>query len=123
MLTAAGGGRKALPELVLPFQLPFTDVRPDMPMLDNASVQAAMAMGASETSSLDTGSDSDDYSVMSDESDLDSEAEESRREARRRRREPATIEESLVLLQSLRQSRLSHLSRCLRPSASAFDQA
>ncbi|SAM59348.1 uncharacterized protein UBRO_01088 [Ustilago bromivora] len=115
MLTAAGGGRKALPELVLPFQLPYTDIRPEMPMLDNASVQAAMAMGASETSSLDTGSDSDDYSVMSDDSDLDSEAEESRREARRRRREPATIEESLVLLQSLRQSRLSHLSSLLTP--------
>ncbi|GAC99466.1 hypothetical protein PHSY_007067 [Pseudozyma hubeiensis SY62] len=115
MLSAAGGGRKALPELVLPFQLPFVDVRPDIPMLDNASLQAAMAMGASETSSLDTGSDSDDYSVQSDDSDLDSEAEESRREARRRRREPATIEESLVLLQSLRQSRLSHLSSLLTP--------
>ncbi|SPO20400.1 uncharacterized protein UTRI_00797_B [Ustilago trichophora] len=115
MLTAAGGGRKALPELVLPFQLPYTDVRPEMPMLDNASVQAAMAMGASETSSPDTASDSEDYSVMSDDSDLDSEAEENRREARRRRREPATIEESLVLLQSLRQSRLSHLSSLLTP--------
>ncbi|CBQ68129.1 conserved hypothetical protein [Sporisorium reilianum SRZ2] len=115
MLTAAGGGRKALPELVLPFQLPFAEIRPEMPILDNASVHAAMAMGASETSSLDTGSDSDDYSVLSDDSDLDSEAEESRREARRRRREPATIEESLVLLQSLRQSRLSHLSSLLTP--------
>ncbi len=80
MLAAAGGGRKAVPELVLPFQLPFVDVRPEMPMLDNASVHAAMAMGASETSSPDTGSDSDDYSVLSDASDLDSEAEESRRE-------------------------------------------
>ncbi|CDU23341.1 uncharacterized protein SPSC_01970 [Sporisorium scitamineum] len=115
MLTAAGGGRKALSELVLPFQLPFAEIRPEMPMLDNASVQAAMAMGVSETSSLDTGSDSDDYSVLSDDSDLDSEAEESRREARRRKREPATIEESLVLLQSLRQSRLSHLSSLLTP--------
>lgn len=115
LLPAAGGGRKPMPELVLPFQLPFADIRPDMPMLDNASVQAAMAMGASETSSLDTGSDSDDYSVMSDDSDLNSEAEESRREARRRKREPATIEESLVLLQSLRQSRLSHLSSLLTP--------
>uniref|UniRef100_V5EU54 GATA-type domain-containing protein n=1 Tax=Kalmanozyma brasiliensis (strain GHG001) TaxID=1365824 RepID=V5EU54_KALBG len=115
LLPAAGGGRKPMPELVLPFQLPFADLRPDMPMLDNTSVQAAMAMGASETSSLDTGSDSDDYSVMSDDSDLDSEAEESRREARRRKREPATIEESLVLLQSLRQSRLSHLSSLLTP--------
>ncbi|SNX84107.1 uncharacterized protein MEPE_02815 [Melanopsichium pennsylvanicum] len=115
MLTAAGGGRKALPELVLPFQLPFAEVRPEFLMLDNASVQAAMAMGASETSSLDTGSDSDDYSVLSDDSELDSEAEESRRQARRRRREPATIEESLVLLQSLRQSRLSHLSSLLTP--------
>lgn len=115
MLSAAGGGRKAMPELVLPFQLPFVDVRPEMPMLDNASVQAAMAMGASETSSLDTGSDSDDYSVLSDNSDLDQEAEESRKDARRRKREPATIEESLVLLQSLRQSRLSHLSSLLTP--------
>ncbi|KAI3479509.1 hypothetical protein L1887_58420 [Cichorium endivia] len=115
MLSAAGGGRKALPELVLPFQLPYVDVRPDFPVLDNASVQSAMAMGASETSSPDTGSDSDDYSVLSDESDLDSETEESRRQARRRRKEPATIEESLVLLQSLRQSRLSHLSSLLTP--------
>ncbi|PWY97182.1 hypothetical protein BCV70DRAFT_71304 [Testicularia cyperi] len=116
MLPAGGGARRAMPELVLPFQLPYTDIRPEMPMLDNASVRSAMSMGASETtSSPDSGSDSDDYSVLSDHSDDDSEAEESRREARRRRREPATIEESLVLLQSLRQSRLSHLSSLLTP--------
>ena len=155
MLSSGGGGRKALPELVLPFKLPCSADKPPYPLLDNASSEekeayrkaAKMNDGSKKAVQSGTptpakgiksrsrqikttgenasdysddagsGSDSDsDTSSDDDENDdEDDEERELRRAERKRKREPASIEDSLVMLQSLRQSRLSHLSSLLPP--------
>ncbi|EPQ29147.1 uncharacterized protein PFL1_03434 [Pseudozyma flocculosa PF-1] len=161
LLGAGGGGRKVLPDHVMPFVLPSSTVRPDYTLLNTATPEereaflkkaklnngsgagiapnlplastpgAAADPFAARDSSMTPGrsvsrqikqpsvemsdsSDSDTFSSISD-SDEDEEERLQRREERKRKREPANVGDSLVLLQSLRQSRLSHLSSLLPP--------
>lgn len=98
-LPAGGGARRSQPEAVYPLKLPLKP-------LDDEDGSSQISSDTSDSEQSTTDADSDAASSSS---------QEERRQSRRQRREAAHRHKALLLSQSLRQSRLFHMSSMLPP--------